>query len=423
MKILIKNGTIVNADGERKANVLIEGEKITQITNAEPSADRVIDASDKLVFPGLIDMHVHFRDPGFTHKEDVLTGSKAAAAGGVTSCCPMANTRPVNDSPIITRDMVARARELGVCDIFPVGAITSGFGGEKLTNMGAMKEAGCRFFSDDGLPVVSSDVMRAALEYAKFHGSFISSHSQDCTLGGKGVMNEGAVSMKLGLAGMPREQEEIMIARDILLAKLTGAHMHIAHVSSAWSLKLIELAKKEGVNVTCEVAPHHFTFSEEDVGAYDANFKMSPPLRTRGDVEAMKEGLKSGLIDVVATDHAPHAADEKKADFAKAPFGIIGLQTLVPLTLALVREGVITLSDMARVCSARPAQLMGLDDRGVIAEGKLADVAIIDSNLKYVFDGRVNQSKAANTPLWGKELTGAAVVTIKSGRVVWEFPR
>lgn len=422
MKILIKNGTIVNWGGSEDANVLIEGDKISKITRECPAADRVIDAAGKLVMPGLIDMHVHFRDPGLEYKDDVISGSETAVAGGVTTCLPMANTRPVNDNSSITRAMIAKAKGRGLIDLLPIGAISQDCKGAKIVEMGDMLEAGCVAFSDDGLPVTDSSVMRQALEYSAHFGSFVINHSEDCSLCHGGVMNEGKVSAILGLKGMASEKEEIMIARDLLLAKKTGGHIHIAHVSSAWSLKLIEQAKREGIRVTCEATPHHFTFDERELMGYDTNFKMSPPLRTQSDVQAIREALKSGLIDAIVTDHAPHNTDDKFVEFDHAPFGILGLQTLVPLTLRLVNEGVISLEDMVRLCSFNPAKILNLKDKGEIKEGFLADIAIIDPQISYVYDETLNKSKSRNSPLFGKQLTGAAVCTIKSGRVVYEFP-
>lgn len=421
MRTIIKNGTIINHNESIKANVVIEDETIVEITSEDLKGDVCIDAKDKLIMPGLIDMHVHFRDPGFEYKEDVISGSKAAVAGGVTTCMPMANTKPVNDNANITRDMIQKAKSVGLIDLLPIGAISSGLKGDKIVEMGDMCEAGAVAFSDDGLPVSNSDVMRAALQYSAQHGSFIISHCEDCSLCAHGVMNEGEVSAILGLEGMPREKEEIMTSRDILLAKLTGGHIHIAHVSSLWALKLIEMARKEGVNVTCEVAPHHFTFTEDSLCSYDTNFKMSPPLRTKDDVEALKNGLKNGSIDVIATDHAPHLYDEKFVEFNKAPFGILGLQTLVPLTLKLVEEKVISLEKMVELTSYNPAKILKIKNKGKIAKGMLADIAIIDPDLRYIYDEKLNRSKSHNSPLINKELKGAAVTTIKSGKVVYEF--
>lgn len=422
MTTLIKNGTIINKDETKQANILIQDDRIISITANEPKADLIIDAVDKIIMPGLIDLHVHFRDPGFEYKDDIFTCSHTAVASGVTTCCPMANTNPVNDNSAITGYMIKKAKNLGLIDLLPIGAITKNMQGNHITEMGDMSEAGCVAFSDDGLPVSSSDVMRAALEYSAFHNSFIISHSQDCSLCRSGHMNEGNMSMKLGIKGMPREQEEIMISRDMLLAKLTKGHIHIAHVSSAWSLKLIEKAKKEGINITCEVTPHHFTFSEDELFDCNTNFKMSPPLRTKEDVLAMKNGLKNGLIDVISTDHAPHHFDEKFTEFDKAAFGILGLQTLIPLTLNLVKESVISYNDMVRLTSFNPAKILNLKDKGYLKEGFLADIVIIDPNFEYIYDETINKSKSINSPLFNKKLKGACIKTMKSGKLVYDFP-
>lgn len=422
MTTLIKNATIVNSDEIFKANILIDGEIIADITTDEPKADSVIDAAGKLVIPGLIDMHVHFRDPGLEYKDDINSGSETAVAGGVTTCLPMANTNPVNDNAVITRDMIAKAKARGLIDLLPIGAITKSMGGNKVVEMGDMVEAGAVAFSDDGLPVASSDVMRYALEYSKHFGSFVINHSQDCSLCRGGHMNEGRVSAILGIKGMPREQEEIMVSRDLLLAKLTGGHIHIAHVSSEWSLKLIKQARDEGINVTCEVTPHHFTYTEDELMNYDTNFKMSPPLRTSSDVKAVREAIANGLVDVIVTDHAPHHTDEKFLEFDKAPFGILGLQTLIPMTLDLVREGLIDYKKMVELTSFNPAKLLKLNNKGKIAKGMLADIVIVDPDFEYVYDKNLNKSKSQNSPLIDKKLKGAAIKTIKSGKLVFDFP-
>ncbi len=422
MRLLIKNGTIINSDSTIKANVLIEDSKIIDIVEDEPLVDEIIDAKDMIIVPGLIDMHVHFRDPGYEYKDDIESGSKAAVAGGVTTCLPMANTNPLNDNSSITESMILKSKKIGLIDLLPIGAVSKGFKGESIVEMGDMIEAGAVAFSDDGLPITNSSVMRSALEYASSFNSFVISHSEDCCLAHSGVMNEGEISTILGLKGMPSEKEEIMVARDMLLAKLTGGHIHIAHVSSQWSLKLIELAKKEGINVTCEVTPHHFSFTDQKLLDYDTNYKMSPPLRSQKDMEAMREGLKNGLVDVIATDHAPHHSDEKFVEFEKAPFGILGLQTLIPLTLKLVEEEVISLNKMVELTSSKPAKLLKLKDKGTIDKGMLADITIIDPNLEYVYDDNLNKSKSKNSPLLNEKLKGAAVYTIKSGKLVYKFP-
>ena len=422
MKILIKNGTVINATGRQKINVLIENDKILKLTNSDEKADKIIDAKEKLVMPGLIDMHVHFRDPGFEYKDDINTGSECAVAGGVTTCMCMANTNPVNDNRTITEAMIKKAKSKGLIDLLPIGAITKDFEGKKIVEMGDMIEGGCVAFSDDGLPVTDSSVMRQALEYSAYFGTFVINHCEDCSLCHGGVMNEGKVSAILGLKGMASEKEEIMVARDLLLAKKTGGYIHIAHVSSLWSLKLIEQAKKDGINVTCEVTPHHFSFDENRLITYDTNYKMSPPLRTNKDLAAIRTALKNGLIDVIATDHAPHSWDDKFVEFDEAPFGILGLQTLVPLTLNLVKEGIISLEKMVSLCSARPAEILNIKNKGEIKAGNIADIAIIDPDLKYIYDKNLNKSKSINSPLFNKELIGAAICTIKNGRVVFEFP-
>ncbi|MDK8323819.1 MAG: dihydroorotase [Campylobacter ureolyticus] len=422
MKTLIKNGLIINHDNSKKANILIENDKIVKITDEILEADKIIDAKNMLVMPGLIDMHVHFRDPGYEYKDDINSGSECAVAGGVTTALPMANTNPVNDNAAITRDMIQKAKKRGLIDLLPIGAISKSLKGEGITEMGDMISAGAVAFSDDGLPVSSSDVMRAALEYSKHFGSFVISHCEDCSMCRSGVMHEGKVSAILGLKGMAREKEEIMASRDMLLAKLTGGHIHIAHVSSEYSLKLIKRAKEDGINVTCEAAPHHFSFTDECLMDYNTNFKMSPPLREESDKLAIRKALKDGLIDVIATDHAPHNIDDKFTEFDKASFGILGLQTLIPLTLKLVEEDVIDLNDMVRLTSFNPAKILNLKNKGEIKEGFLADIAIIDPNLEYMYDEFLNKSKSLNSPLLGKKLKGIAFTTIKSGKIVWEYP-
>lgn len=422
MKTLIKNGLIINHDNSKKANILIENDKIVKITDEILEADKIIDAKNMLVMPGLIDMHVHFRDPGYEYKDDINSGSECAVAGGVTTALPMANTNPVNDNAAITRDMIQKAKKRGLIDLLPIGAISKSLKGEGITEMGDMISAGAVAFSDDGLPVSSSDVMRAALEYSKHFGSFVISHCEDCSMCRSGVMHEGKVSAILGLKGMAREKEEIMASRDMLLAKLTGGHIHIAHVSSEYSLKLIKRAKEDGINVTCEATPHHFSFTDECLMDYNTNFKMSPPLREESDKLAIRNALKDGLIDVIATDHAPHNVDDKFTEFDKASFGILGLQTLIPLTLKLVEEDVINLNDMVRLTSFNPAKILNLKNKGEIKEGFLADIAIIDPNLEYMYDEFLNKSKSLNSPLLGKKLKGIAFMTIKSGKIVWEYP-
>ena len=424
MKTLLKNCKIVNHDSIKEGNILIDGEIIASVTaGADEKADKIIDCAGKYVVPGLIDMHVHFRDPGLEYKEDITSGAKAAVAGGVTSACPMANTKPINDNRVITEYMVSKAKKDGLIDVFPIGAISKGMQGEELTEMGDMTEGGAIGFSDDGAPVVSAEVFRRAAEYASQFGAMVISHAEDKSLAGAGVIHEGEVSAITGLRGIPSECEEVMVARDILMAKLTGAHVHICHISSKGTLELIKWAKSKGYNVTCEVTPHHFTLTDKELLTYDTNYKMNPPLRAQEDVDALLDGLKYGDIDCIVTDHAPHHRDEKEQEFDLAPFGITGIQTMLPLTLALVEKGVIDMKDFVRLTSYNPAKFIRKEDRGEIAAGKLADLVVLDTELEYVFDRDLNKSKSVNTPWLDKKLKGAALYTIKSGNVVFEFPK
>ncbi|MGB9731390.1 MULTISPECIES: dihydroorotase [Calditerrivibrio] len=421
MSLLLKNCEIINFDKTIKADILIVDDRIKSIGSISEKADRTIDCTGKIVVPGLIDMHVHFRDPGFEYKEDIESGSRAAVAGGVTTSLPMANTKPVNDNAYITTYMIDKAKKVGLIDLYPVGAITKGLEGLELAEIGEMKAAGAIAFSDDGKPVMNSEVMRRAAEYINGVGGIVLSHSEDINLAAKGAINDGKISTITGLKGIPAEAEEIIIARDILISKLTGAHFHFCHVSTKGSLELIRFAKEKGYRVTCEVAPHHFSLTEDELLSYDTNYKMNPPLRTKEDVDAIKKAFKDGLIDCIATDHAPHHRDEKFVEFDLAAFGIIGLQTLIPLTLKLVEEEVITLNDFVKYTSYNPAKILGLADKGLVAEGKIADLAIIDKDKEYIFDENLNRSKSSNSPFIGKKLKGINCITIKSGKIVYEL--
>jgi dihydroorotase len=380
---------------------------------------KIIDASGKVVVPGLVDMHVHLREPGQEHKETILTGSRAGVAGGYTGLACMPNTDPVNDSPWVTELIIERAREAGLLSVYPIAAITAGQRGERLTDFSELREAGAVGVSDDGRPVVDGEVMRAALESAREHGLTLVSHCEDLDLSAGGVMHEGHVSRQMGLKGIPAASEEMMVERDIFLAKRTGCPLHVAHVSTAGSVALIARAKEDGVPVTAETAPHYFTLDHTAVMGYNTNAKMNPPLRSAEDVEAVKKGLSGGVIDAIATDHAPHSPSEKQVDFDKAPFGIIGLETAVPLTLALVRAGVLSLPAAIRTLSLNPATILGVNG-GALAQGKPADLAILDPEQEFVLEASHIHSKSKNSPFVGKQLKGQNTLTMRGGHIVWE---
>jgi dihydroorotase len=387
---------------------------------------RVINAEGMYVIPGLIDMHVHLREPGFEYKETIKTGTAAAIRGGFTTVCCMPNTYPINDNASVTEFIIRKALE-GLCTVLPIGAITKGQKGEELVEMGTMKDEGCIAFSDDGLPVMNSLIMRRALEYSKAFGLPIISHCEDLTLSEDGVMSEGLLSMTLGLKGIPAEAEQIMVFRDILLAELTRGKLHIAHVSTEGSVRLIRDAKRRGVNVTAETCPHYFSLTEDAVKNYDTNAKVNPPLRTKRDIDAIKEGLKDGTIDVIATDHAPHHRDEKLKEFDLAPSGISGLETALGLSLKLVDEGVLTVSQLIERMSLNPARILGLftphfsslitGPKGTLARGADADVTIIDTKKEVTVEASKFVSKGKNTPFDGWVLKGVSVITISKGRI------
>jgi dihydroorotase len=429
MKIIIKNGHIVDPSQEIDAtgDVVIEAGKIKEIILEtspgrvpDPGLDiqnfTVIDASGLHVFPGLVDMHVHLREPGFEYKETIKTGTMAAVHGGFTSVCCMPNTNPVNDNETVTEFILRKAYAEGACYVFPIGAITKGQKGEELAEMGMMAEAGCVAFSDDGRPVMNSLVMRRALEYSRSFDLPIISHAEDTDLSSGGVMNEGRVSLQLGLRGIPSEAEVVMIKRDIELAQLTGGRLHIAHVSTAGSVSAVREAKKAGLPVTAETCPHYFTLTEDAVKGYRTEAKVNPPLRTTGDIEAIREGLVDGTIDVIATDHAPHHKDEKLCEFDRAAFGISGLETALPLSLSLVREGVLTLSDIARKMSLNPSTILGLG-KGSLKTGSDADITILDLKKGWKVEPERFLSKGKNTPFEGFVLEGLPVITICKGQV------
>ncbi len=422
--ILIKGGKVVDPSQslEDVCDVLIENGKVVKVEKNIPQteASLTIDAGGLVVSPGFIDLHVHFRDPGQEWKEDIETGSQAAVAGGFTSVCCMANTDPVNDNPSVTRYIVEKARNVGLCDVFPIGAITKGLKGEELAEIGLMVKAGIVAISDDGESTRDSKVLRNAMEYAKSLGIPVFTHSEDKSLSEGGHVNEGFVSSKLGIPGMPPEAEDIGTARDVLLAKLTGAHVHVCHVSSKGALKIIETAKKEGVRVTCEVTPHHFTLTEEAVKDFNTNAKMCPPLRTEDHVEACRRALKNGVADAIATDHAPHSEDEKLVEFCRAPFGIIGLQTALPLSLNLVRSGYLTLSQLIEKLSLNPARIIRKKDIGTLKPGSRANVVVFDPNEEFTLTKEEIKSKSFNTPFLNKKLKGRVKFTLYDGKIVYK---
>jgi dihydroorotase len=423
----IKGGEVIDprmGTQERRDIIIRRGkiEKLLAPGNFElpgQSDVRSVDATGRIVIPGLIDMHVHLREPGEEHKETIATGSMAAAAGGFTAVACMPNTIPVNDSRSVTEFILERGRKADLVRVYPIAAVSKGQRGEMLTEFGDLKEAGAIAISDDGRPVTSSELMRRAMEYAQFFGLPIISHCQDLDLSHNGVMHEGCISTRLGLRGIPGASEDIMVVRDLLLAKLTGYPVHIAHVSTEGSVDFIRRAKEAGIPVTAETAPHYFSLDHTAVIGYDTNAKMYPPLREPEDVEAVRKGLAEDVIDVIATDHAPHSPLEKEVEFDRAAFGIIGLQTALPLALALVRDGVMGLPAAIAKLSCNPADILNVRG-GSIEEGKEADLTIIDPQAEYVFNRELIKSKSTNSPFLGKKMQGKAVLTMVKGRIVWE---
>ena len=427
MKILIANGYVIDPgqgiNGGK--DLLIEDGRVSGLLergSEVPDGAEVFDATGLIVAPGFIDLHTHLREPGQEYKETIATGASAAVAGGWTTICAMPNTDPVNDSPAVTRFIIEQAERAQLANVFPIGALTKGSEGKELAEMGEMKNAGIVAVSDDGRPVPNAGIMRRAMEYARGFDLTVVDHCQDASLSLGGVMHEGRWSLILGLKGMPAAAEDVHAIRDCVLAKLTGAAVHIAHVSSRGSVDAVRRAKELGLPVTCEVAPHHWTMIDEALADYDTNTKMSPPLRSRDHVDALLEGLRDGTIDAIATDHAPHHADEKALEFDQAPFGITGLETAVGLAFDLVNQGVIDLERLVRLCSTNPARIFDLKERGTLMENAHADVTILDPACEWVFDVAASKSKSRNTPFHGRTMKGAAVATIVGGRLVYLNP-
>jgi dihydroorotase len=427
MKLLIANGYLIDPAQQVNAgkNLMIEdGRVVGLVDRSEPVPEgcELFDATGLIVAPGFIDLHVHLREPGQEYKETIATGAAAAVAGGWTSICPMPNTDPVNDNPAVTRFIIEKGQAARLANVFPIGALSKGSGGRELAEMGEMKTAGIVAVSDDGRPVASAGMMRRAMEYARGFDLPVIDHCQEPTLSAGGVMHEGRWSLILGLRGMPAAAEEVDAIRDCALAKLTGARVHLAHVSTRGAIEAVRRAKDAGLAVSCEVAPHHWTLTDEAVAEYDTNTKMSPPLRSQEHVEAILEGMKDGTIDAIATDHAPHHADEKALEFDEAPFGITGLETAVSLAFDLVNRGLISLERVVEMCATNPARIFGLRDRGCLMENAHADVTILDPQVEWVFDAKRSRSKSRNTPFHGRTLNGAAVATIVGGRLVYLHP-
>ena len=425
--LLIQGGHVIDPGRINGiADVLIEqgkiaavGANLTAQGKGKNGSVQIIDARHKLVLPGFVDLHVHFREPGFEYKETIKSGTAAAAAGGFTAVCCMPNTQPVNDSQAITEFILEKARIAGNARVYPVGAITKGSEGKELAEIGDLRRAGCVAISDDGQPVMNSLVMRRAMEYALAFDLPVIDHCEDLHLSEGGCMNEGVVSTQLGLQGVPAAAEDVMVSRNLALAELTGARLHLAHLSTAGSVRLVREAKARGIRVTAEACPHHFTLTEEAVRGFNTLAKMNPPLRAWDDVQAIKEGLRDGTIDVIATDHAPHATQEKLQDFAAAPNGIVGLETALSLTLVLVEEGVLTLESAVAKLTKAPARAFSLN-AGTLASGVDADVVIVDPQETWEIDPSRFRSKSRNTPFAGWKVKGRVHATLLGGRIVYE---
>ncbi|MCP3940843.1 MAG: dihydroorotase [Desulfobacteraceae bacterium] len=426
MQILIKGARVLDPGNlDDKKDILVRDRKIEAIldpsdtSNLSDSSDvQVVDASGMIVVPGLIDIHVHLREPGHEYKETIESGLKAAARGGFTAVCSMPNTDPVNDNSQVTAFIINRGKYAGGARVYPAGAVSQGSSGTSLAQIYDMQQAGIRAVTDDGLPVENSLLMRRALEYCNGLNIPIFVHAEDKNLMDGGSMNEGPHATFMGIKGIPNAAESIMVLRDIALCELTGAAVHFCHMSTAESIEAVRQAKKRGANVSCETAPHYFTLTDGAVKDYDTNFKMNPPLRSEKDRKAIIEGLMDGTIDMIASDHAPHSADEKNLEFDRAAFGIVGLETSLPLSLKLVQDGMLSMADLVDKMSKQPAKILGIDND--IKPGNPADLTIIDPQIQYAIDPSIFISKSKNTPFSGRQVQGKTFLTMVDGRIVYK---
>lgn len=422
-KLLIKNGRVIDpaCGHDAVADVLLENGVVAGIgTNLSAMSAQIFDATDLIVAPGFIDMHVHLREPGFEYAETIETGSRAAAAGGFTAICPMPNTSPVNDNATVTSYIVEKARRHAIVNVFPIGAITKGSAGEELASIASMRNAGAVAVSDDGRPVMNARVMRRAMEFARSCGIPLINHCEDLHLSAGGDMHEGFESVRRGLRGIPGCSEDVMVARDILLAEVTGCRYHVAHISSRHSVEMVQFAKTRGLPVTTEVTPHHLALADRDIPPYDSNYKMKPPLRGCCDVDAVVAGVVNGTIDAIATDHAPHPGSEKMQEFEKCPFGILGLETAIGVSLAeLVHANKIGVARMVELFTTGPARILQLN-RGTLSSGAPGDVTIFSTDREWIYDVNKSPSKSRNSPFDGKTFHGGPVATIVDGEIVWQ---
>jgi dihydroorotase len=422
--LLIRGGTVIDPASHLhgRRDLLVRDGRIAEVSDAIDgetlTGATVIPAEHCLVLPGLIDMHVHLREPGYEYRETVETGGRAAAAGGFTAVACMANTNPVNDNAAVTEYIRERAQAAGLVRVYPIGAVSKELKGEQLAEIGEMQRAGIVAVSDDGMPIMNGGLMRRALEYTAMFGLPVIVHEEDRLIAAEGVMNEGAMSLRLGLKGMPAAAEEAMIARDLTLLARTGGRLHVAHVSTAGAVELVRAAKQRGLPVTAEAAPHHFTLTEAAVEGYNTHAKMNPPLRTQRDVQAVRLGLADGAIDAIASDHAPHHRDEKDVEFDRALNGVVGLETTLPLALRLADESRIPLDTIVAAMTVNPARILGLP-LGTLAVGAEADITVVDPTRRWTVRAAGFRSKGRSTPFEGMEMQGQAVVTIVGGRIVW----